>query len=60
VQQAATGTRDVTGNIAGVTDTAGRTGLAAGQVLGAADELTRQSERLQHQVDSFLADIRGR
>ncbi|WP_309417488.1 methyl-accepting chemotaxis protein [Telmatospirillum sp.] len=58
VQLAAAGTREVTGNIAGVTDTAGQTGSAANQVLNAAAGLTEQSTVLRTQVDSFLANIR--
>jgi len=58
VQLAAEGTRDVTGNISGVTATASETGQAAGQVLGAAEGLTRQSNLLRKQVDSFLTTVR--
>ncbi len=58
VQAAAGGTRDVTGNIAGVTDTAGQTERAADQVLNAAAGLTAQSTLLRDQVDGFLANIR--
>ncbi|PKU26430.1 methyl-accepting chemotaxis protein [Telmatospirillum siberiense] len=58
VQLAAAGTRDVTGNIAGVNNTAGQTGLAASQVLQAAAGLTEQSVELRNQVDSFLENIR--
>jgi methyl-accepting chemotaxis protein len=58
VQLAAAGTRDVTGNIAGVSSTADETGMAASQVLQAAAGLTEQSIQLRNQVESFLANIR--
>ncbi len=59
VQQAAVGTRDVSSNIVGVTQAAGETGQSAGQVLGAASELSRQSELLREQVDRFIATVRA-
>ena len=58
VQLAAEGTRDVTDNITGVTSTASETGEAASQVLNAAEGLTRQSNLLRKQVDSFLTTVR--
>jgi len=42
-----------------VTQAAGHTGAAAGQVLGAARELALQTETLRGQVERFLADIRA-
>lgn len=59
VGQAATGTTEVTGNIAGVASAAEETGAAATQVLGAASELSLQSERLSAEVDRFLAMVRA-
>jgi methyl-accepting chemotaxis protein len=59
VQQAAAGTREVSGNIAGVTEAARETGTAAGEVLGAADDLSRQAQALQAQVGQFLAAVRA-
>ncbi|MCF4126628.1 methyl-accepting chemotaxis protein [Methylobacterium sp. SyP6R] len=59
VQQAARGTEQVTGNIAGVRDGAGQTSQAASQVLGAAQELSRQSEMLRHEVTSFLGRVKA-
>ncbi|HLB79979.1 MAG TPA: globin-coupled sensor protein [Dongiaceae bacterium] len=59
VQQAAAGTQEVSTNITGVTQAAGETGQAAGQVLSAAEELGRQSNVLQKQVDQFIASIRA-
>ena len=59
VQQAARGTHDVTTNISGVTRASGDVGAAAAQVLGSANELSQQSARLNKEVDSFLATVRG-
>jgi methyl-accepting chemotaxis protein len=59
VQQAATGTGQVSENISGVTTAASDTGAAANQVLGAASELSRQSEVLRSEVDKFLATVRA-
>ncbi|GEO99783.1 methyl-accepting chemotaxis protein [Methylobacterium haplocladii] len=59
VGQAAMGTGEVTSNIAGVAGAAEETGAAAGQVLGAASELSRQSEHLATEVDRFLASVRA-
>ena len=59
VQQASAGTAEVSSNIGGVTQAASDTGAAASQVLGASGELSKQSETLRTQVDSFLASIRA-
>ncbi|MFH6785763.1 MULTISPECIES: methyl-accepting chemotaxis protein [Methylobacterium] len=59
VQQAARGTEQVTGNIAGVRDGAGQTSHAASRVLDAAQELSRQSEMLRHEVTSFLGRVKA-
>jgi methyl-accepting chemotaxis protein len=59
VSQAATGTGEVTVNIAGVAGAAEETGAAASQVLGAASELSRQSEHLNSELGRFLATIRA-
>ncbi|KMO39906.1 chemotaxis protein [Methylobacterium tarhaniae] len=59
VQQAARGTEQVTGNIAGVSDGAGQTSHAATQVLGAAQDLSRQSEMLRHEVTRFLGRVKA-
>ncbi len=59
VAQAATGTSEVTVNIVGVADAAEETGAAASQVLGAASELSRQSEHLNVELGRFLATIRA-
>jgi methyl-accepting chemotaxis protein len=57
--EAARGTLSVSSNIEGVSQGAGMTGKAAEQVLGAAAELSRTSERLRAEVDAFLTRIRA-
>ncbi|ACB23761.1 methyl-accepting chemotaxis sensory transducer [Methylobacterium radiotolerans JCM 2831] len=59
VGEAAQGTGAVTGTIARVAGAAGETGAAAGQVLGAASALSRQSEHLAAEVGRFLATVRA-
>jgi methyl-accepting chemotaxis protein len=59
VERASSGTTEVSTHIAGVTRTATDTRAAAGQVLSAADALSRQSETLHAQVDAFIAKIRA-
>jgi methyl-accepting chemotaxis protein len=58
-QQAARGTHDVSSSITSVTQAAGETGAASGQVLGSASELGRQTETLRNQVAGFLSEIRA-
>jgi methyl-accepting chemotaxis protein len=57
--EAARGTLSVSANIEGVSQGAGMTGKAAEQVLSAAAELSRTSERLRAEVDAFLTRIRA-
>ncbi len=59
VQQAARGTQDVNDNIGAVNKAAAETGSAAGQVLGASQEMSRQAEGLRGEVEKFLAEIRS-
>ncbi len=59
VMQAAQGTNEIASNIGGVSQAATDTGAAAAQVLSGAKELSTQSERLRHDVDSFLATVRA-
>jgi methyl-accepting chemotaxis protein len=59
VQQAAAGTAEVSGNIGGVAQTVGETGTAAGHMLGAAGELSAQSDALRGQVERFLGVVRA-
>jgi methyl-accepting chemotaxis protein len=59
IQQAAAGTQEVSSNITGVNEAAVTTGAAAEQVLGAAGELSQQSETLREKVETFLAAIKA-
>ncbi|WP_223677809.1 methyl-accepting chemotaxis protein [Azospirillum agricola] len=59
VQEAARGTGVVTENITEVSRGATQTGSAATQMLGAAGELSRQSEMMKGEVERFLAGIRA-
>jgi methyl-accepting chemotaxis protein len=59
VQQAALGTGEISSNVSGVQQAAGDTGAAAHQVLQASDELSRQSETMRSQVESFLSNIKA-
>jgi methyl-accepting chemotaxis protein len=59
VQEAATGTAQVSSSSVGVAEAANATGAAAAKVLGSSEELTRQSDALRNQVDSFIAKIRA-
>ena len=58
-QQAALGTGEISSNVAGVQQAAGDTGAAAHQVLQASGELSRQSETMRGQVESFLSNIKA-
>jgi methyl-accepting chemotaxis protein len=59
VTQAAQGTNGVSANIAGVTQTSSEVGVAATQVLGAATDLSRQSEKLRQEVAGFIAAVQA-
>ncbi|MDP4005650.1 methyl-accepting chemotaxis protein [Methylobacterium sp. NEAU K] len=59
VQQAAQGTEQVTRNIAGVREGAGKTSVAASQVLSAAQELARYSASLSQEVGTFLSSVKA-
>jgi methyl-accepting chemotaxis protein len=59
VQQAALGTGEIAANVTGVRQAAGDTGAAAQQVLQASDELSKQSETMRSQVESFLSNIKA-
>jgi methyl-accepting chemotaxis protein len=59
VQQAASGTDEVSANISDVSDAAVSTGLAADHVLGAVRQLTQQASMLRDQVTEFLASVRA-
>ena len=59
VQQAAQGTQQVSSNIADVQHGASETGSASSQVLSAAQSLSRDSNRLRHEVGKFLDGVRA-
>ena len=59
VQQAAAGTVEVSSTIAGVKQGATETGAAAGQVLEAARQLSRQTAGLTGEVDQFIAAVKA-
>jgi methyl-accepting chemotaxis protein len=59
VQQAATGAGEVSETIIGVTRIAGETGRNAGNILGAAGDLVRQSDLLTQSLNEFLAAARA-
>jgi methyl-accepting chemotaxis protein len=59
VQQAARGTRDVTQNISLVKEAVSLSGTAATQVLEAAGDLSKQTERLNAEVGEFLTGIKA-
>jgi methyl-accepting chemotaxis protein len=58
VQQAAQGTTQVSASIIDVQRGAGETGSASSQVLGAAQSLSRDSNRLKLEVGRFLDSVR--
>jgi methyl-accepting chemotaxis protein len=59
VQQAALGTGEISANVVGVQQAAGDTGAAAHRVLEASNELSKQSETMRGQVESFLGNIKA-
>jgi methyl-accepting chemotaxis protein len=59
VQQASKGTGEVTSNISGVNQAATDTGAAASQVLSSSAELSKQSETLRGQVETFLSAVKA-
>jgi len=58
-QQASQGTAEVSKTISSVTKAVTETGVAGQQVLGAAGELSEQSERLRVEVERFLGQVRA-
>ena len=59
VQQTASAAQDMTVNITGVSQAVGQAGAAASQVLGAAGNLSQQSERLSAEMRNFVASVRA-
>lgn len=58
MQSAATGTQKISSNLTDVSSTAKQSQSSSEQVLAAARELSQQSERMDKEVQSFLAEIR--
>ena len=59
VQQTASATHEVTSNIVDVSRAANETGAAAGQVLGAAGDLSQHARRLSEEVGTFVTGVRA-
>ncbi len=59
VQQASVGATQVSGHIASVSQAAGETGAAAGEVRDSVKVLARLSDALRNDVDSFVSNIRA-
>jgi methyl-accepting chemotaxis protein len=59
VQEAAAGTKRVSDNTASVTQAAGQTGTAAGQLLGASSMLAEQAKTMRSAVSGFLAEVKA-
>ncbi len=58
-QEASAGTQEVTASIVGVKDASDQTGVSAGHVRTASEELARQSELLATQVARFMDRVRA-
>ncbi|HQT76808.1 MAG TPA: methyl-accepting chemotaxis protein [Rhodopila sp.] len=56
---AAASTQDVSGAVDEVTQVASSTGIAAANVLDAADSLAQRADRLRAEVDRFVASVRA-
>ncbi|MDX2144745.1 MAG: HAMP domain-containing methyl-accepting chemotaxis protein [Rhodospirillaceae bacterium] len=59
VQQAAASTAEVSETISSVNEASAETGHAAAQVLEAAQRMSKESESLNREVQSFLAEIKA-
>ncbi len=59
MQEAAKGTEEVNNNISDVNQGAQETGSAAGQVLEATTDLSRQAADLRQEVENFLTTVRA-
>ena len=57
MQEAASGTQEVSHNIVGVSRGAQETGVAATQVLDAAGELSKQAEQMRADVGQFIGAV---
>lgn len=58
-QEVSHATGEIASNVSGVNEAAQHTGAASAQLLTASDELSKQSEVLRKEVDSFIADIQA-
>ena len=56
---AARGTEEVSGNVVGLTRSSAAVGDAASRMLGSADDLARQSDRLRLEMTGLLSSIRA-
>ncbi|MCP4935422.1 MAG: HAMP domain-containing protein [bacterium] len=59
VNQAAAGTQQVNSNITSVSEASQEAGVASGQVMSAAGELSQQAELLKGEVDKFVSQVRA-
>jgi methyl-accepting chemotaxis protein len=59
VQQASAGTQEVSANIAAVTDAAGQTGQAAGQLLDASKNLSQQADIMRAEVERYISGVKA-
>ncbi len=59
ILQVAAGSTEVSSNITNVADGADETGKAGEQVLGVSNELSQISEKLKHDIEGFLKDVRS-
>jgi methyl-accepting chemotaxis protein len=58
VQQASAGTSEVSSSIVNVTHAAQESRNAAGEVMEASSELSKQSEALRHEIEGFMSKVR--
>ena len=59
VQQASAGTQEVSSNIVSVTEAAGQTGRAAGQLLDASKDLAQQAEIMRNEVERYISGVKA-
>jgi methyl-accepting chemotaxis protein len=59
VQQAASGTQSVDSSISLVSQAAGETGIAAGQVQSTCGRLNAESDKLNTAVEAFLQQVKS-
>jgi len=59
IEHAAAATRDMTEAVAGLSQVSGAVGTSAGEVLGDANGLSRQSDGLRQELELFLSHVRA-